>query len=75
MLNYNVREFELLSMAYGAATFSEAKNPKFLCSERFQKKSSERKQLMLIVLSFVTVTKILITVHITWYWLELDCWG
>ena len=42
MLNYNVREFDLLSMAYGAATFSEAKNPKFLCSERFQKKSSER---------------------------------
>jgi len=30
---------------------------------------------MLIVLAYVTVTKILITVHITWYWLELDGWG
>ena len=27
-----------------------------------------------VVLSYVAVTKILITVRITWYWLELDGW-
>jgi len=25
--------------------------------------------------TYVTVIKILITVHIIWYWLELDGWG